>query len=89
MIITIEVLHFLREWLENHLLGSDKKYGPFLNSKGVYGNVEESDKVSELSSDVDNYNLDSNLPGCRLVENCNSQDEHEHSVCHSRVGGNP
>ncbi|HEY3278644.1 MAG TPA: hemerythrin domain-containing protein [Syntrophorhabdaceae bacterium] len=31
-----ETLIFLRDWLTTHILGSDKKYGPFLNSKGVY-----------------------------------------------------
>jgi len=33
--ITIEVAHFLRNWLTNHILESDKRYGPFLNAKGV------------------------------------------------------
>ncbi len=35
MIITVEVLYFLRDWLGKHILGSDKKYSPFLISKGV------------------------------------------------------
>ncbi len=26
---------FLKNWLNGHILGSDKKYGPFLNAKGV------------------------------------------------------
>lgn len=30
-----EVLDFLTGWLKNHILYSDKKYGAFLNSKGV------------------------------------------------------
>jgi hemerythrin len=33
--VTIDVMHFLRDWLRSHILGSDKKYGPFLNNKGV------------------------------------------------------
>jgi hemerythrin len=33
--ISIEVMHFLRDWISNHILGSDKKYGPFLASKGL------------------------------------------------------
>ena len=33
--ITIEVLNFLRNWLNVHILQEDKKFGPFLNSKGV------------------------------------------------------
>lgn len=35
MIITMEVMKFLKDWLNKHILESDKKYGPFLNSKGV------------------------------------------------------
>ena len=30
-----KVLDFLRRWLNDHILGSDAKYGPFMNSKGV------------------------------------------------------
>ena len=30
------VMSFLTDWLKNHILHSDKKYGPFLNQKGVY-----------------------------------------------------
>jgi len=33
--ITIEVLNFLKDWLNTHILQSDKKYAPFLNSKGL------------------------------------------------------
>ncbi|GAB4233412.1 MAG: bacteriohemerythrin [Acidobacteriota bacterium] len=33
--ITLEVANSLREWLLHHILESDKKYGPYLNSKGV------------------------------------------------------
>lgn len=33
--ISIEVMQFLRDWLDKHIMGTDKKYGPFLNSKGV------------------------------------------------------
>jgi hemerythrin len=31
----IEFLEFLKNWLNNHIIGSDKKFGPFLNSKGI------------------------------------------------------
>lgn len=33
--ITFEVMDFLEKWLDKHILGTDKKYGPYLNSKGV------------------------------------------------------
>lgn len=34
--LTIEVMDFLKNWLGKHILGSDKKYGPFLNAKGLH-----------------------------------------------------
>ena len=34
--LTIEVMEFLKDWLVKHILGSDKKYAPFLNGKGVF-----------------------------------------------------
>ena len=34
-LISIDILKFLREWLLNHICIVDKKYGPYLNSKGV------------------------------------------------------
>ena len=34
--LTIEVMDFLKDWLSKHIMGSDKRYGPFLNAKGVY-----------------------------------------------------
>jgi len=34
--ISIETGYFLRDWLQNHIMGTDKLYGPYLNSKGVY-----------------------------------------------------
>jgi hemerythrin len=33
--LSIEVMDFLKNWLANHILGEDQKYGPFLQSKGV------------------------------------------------------
>jgi len=34
-IISVQTMDFLKDWLNNHILKTDKKYGPFLNSKGV------------------------------------------------------
>lgn len=33
--LSIEVMTFLKDWLKAHILGSDKKYGPYLNAKGL------------------------------------------------------
>lgn len=33
--ITVDVLDYLTEWLRHHILEQDKKFGPFLRSKGV------------------------------------------------------
>jgi hemerythrin len=33
--ISQAVMAFLKEWLVTHIQGEDKKYGPFLNGKGV------------------------------------------------------
>ncbi len=33
--ITVEVMSFLKDWLNNHIKHSDKRYTAFLNSKGV------------------------------------------------------
>jgi len=33
--ITVQVLHFLKDWLEKHIAGSDQKYAPYLRSKAV------------------------------------------------------
>lgn len=34
-VLTMELINFLRDWLNEHIIGSDKKYSPFLKSKGV------------------------------------------------------
>jgi hemerythrin len=34
-VLSQSVLTFLKEWLQNHIKGTDKNYAPFLNSKGV------------------------------------------------------
>ncbi len=33
--LSVEVMAFLSDWLQKHIKGSDKKYGSFLNKKGV------------------------------------------------------
>lgn len=40
--LSIDVLRYLSSWLLNHILGSDKAFGPFFNSHGLcgYGTAE-------------------------------------------------
>jgi hemerythrin len=33
--LSTDVMNFLTEWLKGHILGMDKKYGPFLKDKGA------------------------------------------------------
>jgi hemerythrin len=33
--LTIEVMDFLSDWIENHIKGTDKKYSRFFNEKGL------------------------------------------------------
>jgi hemerythrin len=33
--ITLDTMKFLEDWVAKHIMGTDKKYGPFLNGKGV------------------------------------------------------
>jgi hemerythrin len=33
--LPMEVMEFLKNWLVNHIMGTDKKYGPHLLSKGI------------------------------------------------------
>ena len=33
--ITLEVMTFLENWIDKHIMGTDKQYSPFLNSKGL------------------------------------------------------
>ncbi|MBI4849351.1 MAG: bacteriohemerythrin [Nitrospirae bacterium] len=35
IIVTARTMNFLNRWLIDHIMGEDKKYSPFLNSKGV------------------------------------------------------
>jgi hemerythrin len=34
--ITLDTMNFLEDWVSKHILGTDQKYGPFLNEKGVF-----------------------------------------------------
>ena len=34
--LSIDVLHFLKKWLLNHIQGTDQKYRPHLNGKGIH-----------------------------------------------------
>ncbi len=33
--LSIQVMNFLSDWLQKHITGVDKKYGPFFNAKGL------------------------------------------------------
>lgn len=34
--ITLDVMKFLQDWLDKHIMGTDRRYGPYLNAKRVY-----------------------------------------------------
>jgi hemerythrin len=34
--LSLDVLHFLKDWLIKHIQGSDQKYRPHLNAKGIH-----------------------------------------------------
>jgi hemerythrin len=36
MMVSLEVMNFLRDWWKDHILGTDKKYSSFFNEKGVF-----------------------------------------------------
>ncbi|OUD12891.1 bacteriohemerythrin [Thioflexithrix psekupsensis] len=48
--ISMEVLHFLRHWLTYHILGDDKKYGPFLLDRGLQGSWSQRSWMGKIWS---------------------------------------
>jgi len=34
-VLSLEVMNFLRDWLHDHIIGSDTLFGPYLKSKGL------------------------------------------------------
>jgi hemerythrin len=34
--VTLELMAFLQQWLKNHICNVDRRYGDFLNARGVY-----------------------------------------------------
>ena len=35
MRMDMSIINFLKDWIINHILTEDRKYGPFLNDKGI------------------------------------------------------
>lgn len=35
ILLSVDILNFLRDWLATHIMKTDKLYGPFFNGKGV------------------------------------------------------
>ena len=36
IILSMEAVEFLKNWLTDHIMGSDQQYGPHLNAKGIH-----------------------------------------------------
>ena len=36
LLLSVDIINFLTDWIKNHIMGSDKKYGPFFNEKGLH-----------------------------------------------------
>ncbi|MEK6797298.1 MAG: bacteriohemerythrin [Spirochaetota bacterium] len=35
ILLSVDILNFLRDWLATHIMKTDKQYGPFFNGKGI------------------------------------------------------
>ncbi|MCW5977249.1 MAG: hemerythrin family protein [Bryobacteraceae bacterium] len=35
VLMSLDVMEFLKNWLQTHIKGPDKNYSPFLNAKGI------------------------------------------------------
>ncbi len=35
VVLSIKIMQFLKKWLKNHILGTDKQYEPFFKGKGL------------------------------------------------------
>lgn len=35
MVVTTDLMNFLKDWLKGHIMGTDKKYTQFFNAKGI------------------------------------------------------
>lgn len=35
-VMTMDVMNFLKDWLSEHIMGTDKKYSSFLNAQGIF-----------------------------------------------------